>query len=320
MQIRSYGATFQVSEIICHLEANMTTLGRIEEFDECSSNSFEEYTERLECFFHANDIEDDAKKRSVLLSVCGAKTYSTLRSVLAPTQPSTVSYANIVAALKRHYSPAPSEIVQRFHFHNCKQKPNQSISNYIAELRRLSVHCAFGDQLEAMLRDRIVCGVMDEALQRRLLAEPTLTFKEAEDKALAAETALLNARLLRQHQNESRLEDDVHYAAHAQASVHKTAVSNENPTRDKPCFRCGGQHTPQSCRFSTAVCHYCKKRGHISRVCLTKTKHGTDKDATRSEERYTNIITRKENNEYSVYSTTTKAERGGRGHIWPLLY
>lgn len=171
----------------------MTMLGRIEEFDECSSNSFEEYIERLECFFHANDIEDDAKKRSVLLSVCGAKTYSTLRSVLAPTQPSTVSYANIVAALKRHYSPAPSEIVQRFQFHNCKQKSNQSISNYIAELRRLSVHCAFGDQLDAMLRDRLVCGVVDEALQRRLLAEPTLTFKEAEEKALAAETALLNA-------------------------------------------------------------------------------------------------------------------------------
>ncbi len=79
----------------------MTMLGRIKEFDECSSNSFEEYIERLECFFHANDIEDDAKKRSVLLSVCGAKTYSTLRSVLAPTQPSTLSYANIVSALKR---------------------------------------------------------------------------------------------------------------------------------------------------------------------------------------------------------------------------
>uniref|UniRef100_A0A672P1Z5 Paraneoplastic antigen Ma-like C-terminal domain-containing protein n=1 Tax=Sinocyclocheilus grahami TaxID=75366 RepID=A0A672P1Z5_SINGR len=185
----------------------MAMLGRIEEFDECSSNSFEEYIERLECFFHANDIEDGAKKRSLLLSVCGAKTYSTLRSVLAPTQPSTVTYANIVAALKCYYSPAPSEIVQRFHFHNCKQKPNQSISNYIAELRRLSVHCAFGDQLDAMLRDRIVCGVVDEA----------------EDKALAAETALLNARLLRQQQHESLPQDDVHYAAHTSFCFTATA-------------------------------------------------------------------------------------------------
>lgn len=48
-------------------------------------------------------------------------------------------------------------------------------------------------------------------------------------------------------------------------------------------------------------------------MCLTKTKHGADKDAANSEERYTNVVTRKENDEYSVYSTTTtKAERGGQ--------
>ncbi|KAL1256555.1 hypothetical protein QQF64_012100 [Cirrhinus molitorella] len=46
----------------------------------------------------------------------------------------------------------------------------------------------------------ILCRVLDEALQRHLLAEPKLTFKEAEEKALAAETALFNARLLRQQQ------------------------------------------------------------------------------------------------------------------------
>ncbi len=44
------------------ITAIMTMLNRIEEFDECLSNSFEEYIERLEFFFHANDIEDDAKK------------------------------------------------------------------------------------------------------------------------------------------------------------------------------------------------------------------------------------------------------------------
>lgn len=176
---------------------------------------------------YANDIEDDTKKRSVLLSVCCAKTLSTLRSVLAPTQPSTVTYANTVAALKRHYSPAPSEIAQHFRFHNCKQKPNQSISNYIAELRHLSVHCTFGDQLDAMLCDRIMCGFVDESLQQCLLAEPMLTFKETEEKALAAETALLNAHLLHQQQHKLLPQDDVHYAAHTHASAHKVAATSE---------------------------------------------------------------------------------------------
>ncbi len=91
------------------------------------------------------------------------------------------------------------------------------------------------------------CGVVHEALQRRLLAEPTLTFKEAEEKALAAETALLNARLLRQQQqHESLPQDDVHCAAHTHASAHKAAATSEYQKRDKPCYRCGGQDIPTS--------------------------------------------------------------------------
>ncbi len=168
-----------------------------------------------------------------------------------------------------------------------------------------------------MLRDRLVCGVVDEALQRRLLAEPTLTFKEAEEKALAAETALINARLLRQQQHESLPQDDVQYAAHTHASAYKVAATSEYQKCDKPCYRCGGQHIPQACKFSTAVCHYCKKRGHIARVCLTKTRHSSDKDSAGiTAERHTNVITHDQQNEYSVYSSTTKSKKGG--HIWPL--
>ena len=39
-----------------------------------------------------------------------------------------------------------------------------------------------------MLRDRLVCGVHDIRMQRRLLAEPKLTLKRVLDLALAIET------------------------------------------------------------------------------------------------------------------------------------
>ena len=41
---------------------------------------------------------------------------------------------------------------------------------YVAEVRSLAEFCNFGQTLlEAMLRDRIVCGINDDAIQRRLL-------------------------------------------------------------------------------------------------------------------------------------------------------
>ena len=53
------------------------------------------------------------------------------------------------------------------------------MATYIAELRHLSEHCKFGLTLSEMLRDRLVCGVEEPKIQRRLLAEPTLSFDKA---------------------------------------------------------------------------------------------------------------------------------------------
>ena len=45
-----------------------------------------------------------------------------------------------------------------------------------------------------MLRDRLVCGISDEAIQRRLLIEAALTLKKALEIAQGMEAALQNVR------------------------------------------------------------------------------------------------------------------------------
>ncbi len=48
------------------------------------------------------------------------------------------------------------------------------MSWFVVRLRQLTEHCSYRTALEEMLRDRIVGGINDECLQRRLLAEPEL--------------------------------------------------------------------------------------------------------------------------------------------------
>ena len=95
----------------------MATIGRIEEFRE-DKEDWDQYAERLDHFFAANGITGADKKRSVFLTVIGAKAYKQLRSLVAPEKPGEMSYDNLTAAMKNHLTPPPSEIVQRFKFNS----------------------------------------------------------------------------------------------------------------------------------------------------------------------------------------------------------
>ena len=53
------------------------------------------------------------------------------------------------------------------------------MSEYVAELRKLSEHCKFEAFLDDALRDRFVCGLRSEAAQKKLLFETDLTFAKA---------------------------------------------------------------------------------------------------------------------------------------------
>ncbi|KAJ8974420.1 hypothetical protein NQ317_015475 [Molorchus minor] len=124
--------------------------------------------------------------------------YEILRSLIAPTKVSEKNYDEIIHILNEHFAPRASEIVCRFKFYRRDQQPGESIAVYIKELRHLAEHCGFRETLEAMLRDRLVCGVQGDALQRRLLAEDKITFKKALDMCQAHEVAAHSVATLKE--------------------------------------------------------------------------------------------------------------------------
>ena len=131
--------------------------GRIQEYQP-ENELFSAYLERVQLFFLANGVEDD-KRVLIFLSVVGSKTYSVLRNLVAPTLPQEKTFAHLVTILKSHFEPKPVIIAESFHFHRRSQAMGESITEYLAELRHLSVHCSFGDRLEETLHDRLVCGL-----------------------------------------------------------------------------------------------------------------------------------------------------------------
>ena len=84
--------------------------------------------------------------------------------------------------------------MQRYKFNIRSQHSSESVADFVAALRRLAEHCNYGTNLEEMLCDRIVCGVSDVRVQRRLLSEKSLTFQTALSTTQSMETADRNAQ------------------------------------------------------------------------------------------------------------------------------
>ena len=120
-------------------------IGSLEPFDPEMDN-WQAYTERLEQFFTVNSVPD-GKKVATLLTVIGKKAYNLLRNLLAPVKPSTKEYDFLVQTVKAHLDPQPLVIAQRFKFHQRCQKRDESISQFVAELRKCAEHYDFQDKL-----------------------------------------------------------------------------------------------------------------------------------------------------------------------------
>lgn len=251
----------------------MATFGCINEFNP-GVEAFSEYVERMEQFFVANAIADD-RKRAVFLTVVGPATFGLLRNLLSPATPTSKSLEELIEILNKHYDPVPSEIVERYKFNSRVRRTGESIADYIAELRKLAKYCNYGDSLDMMLRDRIVCGIQDEAIQRKLLSESKLTLARASEIAVSMEAAARDAVDLKRSPVLEVQKLQISKAQKPRKSGFATSAPTSNALRaGKQCFRCGdSKHHSLDCRFKNTTCHSCKKIGHLSKVCLSKNKY-----------------------------------------------
>jgi len=119
-----------------------------------------------------------------------------------------------------------------------------------------------------MLRDRIICGIKDDAIQQRLLSEKELTFKKALEIAQTIEAATHHMK-------------ELHTSNKSEATTSSIDVYKVMPVQGLPqmaCYHCGKRgHRPSDCHFKDVTCHYCGKVGHLMSVCLSRRNNVSSK-------------------------------------------
>ena len=109
----------------------------------------------------------------------GDKTYALLRNLTSPEKPADKSFDELCAILSQHLSPKPLLIAERFRFHRRNQIQSESVSDFIATLKKMSEHCEFGGYITN--------------IQKKLLSTKDLSLRKALEIATAMETAIKDA-------------------------------------------------------------------------------------------------------------------------------
>ena len=208
-----------------------------------------------------------------ILSVMGAKTYGLLRTLVSPDKPKDKSIAQINEVLQNHLSPKPLIIAERFRFYKRDQKHGESVSDYITVIKRLAETCDFGAFLNFALRDKLVCGLRNENIQKRLLTESALTFPKGQNIAVSMEIAAKDSQELAQSRSSTAAES-VNKLSGGGRRGERPKRQFQQKTTSSRCFRCNSdKHGPDKCYFKEKECYKCHKKGHAKVVCRAKTLH-----------------------------------------------
>ena len=109
--------------------------------------------------------------------ICDVKCYVILTSTLNALTTRHVESLKTKAKLETHCIGKSNVIYERYKFNNHSQQQTEWIDVYVNALGALAETCDFGALKDQLIRDRIVCGVRDNAVRRKLLQESKLALK-----------------------------------------------------------------------------------------------------------------------------------------------
>ena len=201
-------------------------------------------------------MESQTTRVPTLLTMVGAGHYTLIQGLVSPELPKDKTFDELVDLLKKQYDPQLIVIAERFHFYQRNQKPGENITNYLANLRKLASRCEFAAFVPEALRDRLVCRMQHENIQKVLLTKAKLDLDKALEISLGMEAATQKAKEFKGTQRTQPV-----------MAVQMPGAGPVVSTNNR-CTRCGrGNYDQSECKFRNAKCHKCGRVGHIAPVC-----------------------------------------------------
>ena len=278
------------------------------------SSAWTDFKSELNLYFNASGQKDadDAQKVSLLLYQMGRQYKKVFDNELVFADPDDrKKYKEVTEKFDDYFEPKKLTKSYIVKFQCRKQLANESIAEYITELRRLAKLCDFGNREDKMLSVQISVGVRDKVLGTKIsdedltlaqIIEKCQTY-ELRSQCLRDEKTQQEVNAIRRGRGRSRSAwrgrgnnyrgnnyhsqnrggyGRISSRSRGQSSRGNRGYSGHGRGRAQrrdpvaACGKCGEVHPPRQCRAYGKQCTFCSAFGHFEKYCFKKQVHCVD--------------------------------------------
>ncbi|UYV64511.1 hypothetical protein LAZ67_3001054 [Cordylochernes scorpioides] len=155
-----------------------------------NEKKWETRRESFEIFAIAVNLESMplVRQRAILEHIAGEKTVMIYKTFHISEKDTYPSLKEMLDMLTSHFKPFKNTIQRRNAFFTCVQMERQGIMEFVTELKHLAQECEFENLTESLIRDRLIIGILDREVKRKLLEDPQLTLPRAISIAMVSES------------------------------------------------------------------------------------------------------------------------------------
>lgn len=230
--------------------------------------NFEKWRKQFEIYFLASGIKDsteisDERKVAIVRHCLGPEVQDIYDTLEIPSDDQK-KWSKVLDHLGSHFKPKVNETINRHLFHTRKQREGESIDIFLTDLKKLSINCNFGNLKDSLIRDRVVCGIIDNRVRDSLLRESDLTLTKCINICKSAELANIHSQQLKSELME------VHGIKKGD-NKQKEKSHKENYEKQVFCKACGRKHGWR-CPAYKKQCRKCNEYNHFEKMCKNKRK------------------------------------------------
>lgn len=261
------------------------------------SITWKNWITQLKIYLRANNLENetDSRKVAILLHFIGTESLVIFYSFGVDID--MITFEDLIKRFTDHFTPQINVTMERHKLFNRRQGPDESIDDYVTDLKNISKQCLFEKLEDSITRDIFSWNLnsKNQLTKERILCKKPTTLQEAVQLAKNIELTRTQAKALEDTafvgqvtRRQSRLQSA---ASSRQVGNrrHSSISRQSSSSRPDTCNRCGQFHRFK-CPAKGVKCKKCGKYNHFAALCRSKQVHNIELTSQQSSQSNNNFF------------------------------